>query len=453
MNATEKVSKFIVETNFWDIPEEAIGLSKRLFLDCLGTTIAGYKDEAGRIVTEYTREIGGSPECRLVGSGVYTSAANAAFANGTMSHVLDFDDFGFSHPTGCILPVLLALGEKLKLSGKEILVAQVMGYECFGKLSYGARAYEAALRARGSHPTPIWGTMAAGATAAKLLKLDVSKTRMVLGMAGSQAAGLIENFGTMTKGSHSGNAARAGVSAALLVQKGYVASQEIIEGDHGLYHSIVGKGNYDLGKVTDNLGKDWEIVTPGLAIKRYPCCGANSRALDGILQIVQEHNISFTKVESVEVEMSSYASHNLRFNKPSTGYQGKFSMQYNMAAAILDGKVDIDSFSDEKASSPKMKEALSKVKVTIRPEWVSDIEIRRAPVTVKMKNGQEYTNVVEKQRGHQENPLSEEELQAKYRYCAERTLPKDKVEASINLVQSLEKLSDIIPLMDAVTVD
>ena len=120
--------------------------------------------------------------------------------------------------------------------------------------------------------------MAAAATAAKLLKLNVSKTRMTLGLAGSQAAGLIENFGTMTKGFHSGNAARAGVLAALLVQRGYVASQEIIEGDHGLYHAIVGKDNYDLGKVTENLGKVWEIMTPGLAIKRYPCCGGNARA-------------------------------------------------------------------------------------------------------------------------------------------------------------------------------
>ena len=168
---------------------------------------------------------------------------------------------------------------------------------------------------------------------------------------------------------------------------------------------------------------------------------------------MHEHNISYTQVEFVEVGMSLHLSHSLRFNKPTTGYQGKFSMQYNMAAAILDGRVDIDSFGDEKANSPEMREALSKGKVTIRPEWVSDIEGRRTPVRVKMKNGQEYTSVVEKQKGHPENPLSEEELQAKYSYCAERTLPKDKVEASIKLLQSLEKLSNIIPLMDAVTVD
>lgn len=452
MGATEQLATFIVETRFEDIPQEAISLTKTFFLDCLGTTIAGYKEEPGRIVTEYTREIGGAPESRLVGSGLFTSAANAAFANGTMAHVLDFDDTGFSHPTGCILPVLLALGEKLKSSGKEILTAHVMGYECFGKLSYGARPYERTLRARGYHPSAIWGTLAAAATAAKLLKLDVSKTRMALGLAGSQATGLTENFGTMTKGSHSGNAARAGVLAALLVQKGYTASQEIIEGAHGLYHAIVGAENYDLNRVTENLGKTWEIVTPGLAIKRYPCCGGNLRALDAILEIIREHRVTFPEVESVEVEISAQRRDTLRFDKPTTGYQGKFSMEYNMAAAILDGKVDIDTFSEAKAKSPQMREALSKVKVIVRPEWGWEIGSKRMPVKVTMKDGQVYTNEVQKQRGHPENPLTDEELRAKYRYCAGRAmLPKDKIERSIEMVKTLEDLSDIVPLMDAVT--
>ncbi len=452
MGVTKQLSSFMVKTKFEDIPKEAIRLSKRLFLDCLGTTLAGYKEEPGRIITEYTKEIGGTPESRLVCSGVATSAANAALANGTMGHVLDFDDTGFSHPTGCIFPVLLALGEKLKASGKDILTAQVMGYECFGKLSYGARPYEPTLRARGYHPTAVWGTLAAAAAAAKLLKLDVAKTRMALGMAGAQATGLTEHFGTMTKGFHSGNSARGGVVAALLVQMGYGASQEIIEGEHGLYHAIVGEGNYDLGKVTENLGRTWEIVTPGLAIKRYPCCGGNLRGLDAIFEIVKEHNISYDQVESVEVKMTADLRDTLRFDKPANGYQGKFSLEYNLAAAIRDGKVDIDTFSDKKVRSPEMKEALSKVKAVIIPKGSPESGLRGNPVKVTLKNGQVFTKTVDKQKGHAENPLSDEEVQAKFRYCAGRVpLPKEKIERCIKLVQDLEKLSDITPLMDAVS--
>ncbi|MFH1485116.1 MAG: MmgE/PrpD family protein [Chloroflexota bacterium] len=451
VGVTEQLATFMVQTGFEDITGEAINLTKQFFLDWLGVSLAGYKEEPGKIVTEYTREIGGTPESRLVGSGVFTSAANAAFANGTMGHILDFDDTGFSHPTGCIMPVLLALGEKLKSSGKEILTAHVMGYECFGKLSYGARPYERTLRMRGYHPSATWGALAASATAAKLLKLDVPKTRMAMGLAGSQAAGLTENFGTMTKGSHSGNAARAGVLAALLVQKGYTASQEIIEGNHGLYHAIIGEGNYDLNRVTENLGKTWEIVTPGLAVKRYPSCGGNLRALDAILGLVHEHHISFAEVESLEVEMSAQRRDTLRFEKPTNGYQGKFSMEYNMAAAILDGKVDVDTFSEAKARSPEMREALGKVKVIVR-DWGWEIGQKRMPVKVTMKDGRVYTNEVQKQRGHPENPITKEELLAKYRYCAQRTkLPTDKIERSIELAQNLETLNDISGLMESVT--
>lgn len=446
MGITDRLSRFIVETDFNDIPGEAITVSKRHFLDCLGTTLAGSSEKAGKIITDYIREIGGTAESRLVVSGVRTSSANAALANGIMAHVLDFDDTGFSHPTGCIVPVLLALGEKQKLPGKDILAAQVLGYECFGKLSSGAHDFEPTLRRRGYHPTPLWGTMAAAATAAKLLKLSADQTAMALGMAGSQAAGLTENFGTMTKGFHSGNSARAGILAARLVQKGYTAGKEIIEGAHGFYHAIVGEGNYNLEKIEANIGKTWDIVTPGVAIKRYPCCGGNLRALDTILSLIEEHKINFRDVDFVEVTMNSDLRDTLRFDKPANGYQGKFSMEYNMAAAILDGKVDIDSFGDSKANSAAMKEALGKIKIVI-----ADVGHRYNPVRIRMKNNQEYTRVVETQKGHPNSPISDEELQAKYRYCAGRAnLAQDKIERSIDLVSGLEKVSNIASLMDAV---
>ncbi|MBI2906617.1 MAG: MmgE/PrpD family protein [Chloroflexi bacterium] len=452
MGVTEQLAAFMVETRFEEIPGEVIGLTKKFFLDCLGTALAGSREEPGRIITEYTREIGGSPESTLVGSGFRTSAANAALANGLMAHVLDFDDSGFSHPTGCILPVLLSMGEKLRASGREVLTAHVMGYECFGKLSYCSRPYERDLRARGYHPSPLWGSMGAAAAAAKLLRLDVDRTRMALGLAGSQAAGLTENFGTMTKGFHSGNAARAGVLAALLVGKGYTASQEIIEGKHGLYHAVVGEGNYDLGRVTENLGKTWEVVTPGLSVKRYPCCAGNLRALDAVLGIVREHNVSFSDVESVEVEISAQRRDTLRFDKPACGFQGKFSMEYNMAAAILDGKVDIETYHDAKAHSSEMKEALSKVRVIVRTDWAWDVGKRRSPVKVRMRDGREFLNEVEKPRGHPENPLTDEELHAKFRYCAGRAgLSEDKTEGTIELVQRLETLGDITSIMESVT--
>jgi 2-methylcitrate dehydratase PrpD len=452
VSVTEQLANFLVKTRFEDIPEEARVLSKGFFLDCLGTTIAGYEEEAGRIITKFIEEMGGTPESRLVGSGLLTSSLNAALANGTMAHVLDFDDTGFSHPTACILPVLLALGDKSRLSGEEVLTAQVVGYECFGKMAYGGRAYEAILRRRGYHPTPIWGTMAAAAAAAKLLNLDKNETRMALGMAGSQAAGLVENFGTMTKGFHCGNAARAGVLSAILVERGYKASLTVIEGDHGLYQTVLGEGNYDLTKVVGNLGESWEIVSPGLGMKQYPCCGGSLRAIDAILHIIRENRVSYDQVDSVEVEMNPQLRDLLRFVRPTVGYEAKFSLEYILAASIMDGVVNIDSFSDEKVNSKEMREAIDKVKVVVRKDWASSDWRGHTPVTVKMKDGSVNRNLVKNFRGHPKNPLENEEIFEKFRYCASRTLPKEKIETCITLVMELEDIKDISNLMDAVTV-
>ena len=450
MGATETLSTFIVDTSYNDIPEEAFRLSKRLLLDWLGASLAGSAEEASHIVTEYIREIGGTPEAGLVGSGVRTSAANAAFANGTMGHLLDYDDTGFSHPTTCIVPALLALGEGHNVPGREALTALVLAYETFEHLSVAARPYEWVLRRRGYHPTSVYGTLAAAACGAKLLGINVQQTRRAFGLAASQAGGLSQNFGTWTKGFHAGNTARAGVLAAILASKGYFADEEAIEGDHGFFHAIHGEGNYDISKVTESLGNPWSIVSPGLTIKGYPCCGGNLRALDAALDIVHYNQLRYEDIESLVVECHPDLLDTLRFRKPTIAFNGKFSLDYNMAAAIVFGRVDIDTFRQEVAEDPRMREAMEKkVQVLEHPEWTRAETAQGNPVTITTKDGRRFTRTVAHPKGHPQNPLSQEELREKFCYCAGRVpLPGGQVERLIELVENLEMVDDISQVVE-----
>lgn len=450
MGATETLSRFIVNTDYDDIAAEAFRLSKRLVLDWLGTALAGYAEEGGQMVTEYVRETGGTPESTLIGSGCKSSAASTAFANGTMGHLLDYDDMGFSHPTTCILPAILALGERHGSCGKDVLSALVLGYETFEHLSVAARPYEGSVRQRGYHPTALYGTLAAAAASAKLLGLDVQKTRRTLGLAGSQAGGLSQNFGTWTKGMHGGNAARAGVTSALLAAKGYYADEEIIEGGHGFFHAIHIEGNYDIAKVTENLGNPWCIVSPGLSIKGYPCCGGNHRPLDAALGIIHDNGLSYDDIDSLVVDCHPALLDLLRFVKPSVAFNGKFSLDYNMAAAMVYGKVNIETFRQEVCDDPLMRQAMAeKIRFVAHPEWTPTEIAQGTPVTITTKDGRTFRRTVSQQKGHPQNPLTRDEVRDKFRYCCEHApLASDRIERLIARVEELDQVANISQVME-----
>ena len=175
-----------------------------------------------------------------------TSAAQAAWANGALAHLLDFDDTGFSHPTACLLPAGLAVAELVDASGEELLTALVLGYEVFERIAASARPFEPALRERGWHPTSLWGCPAAAATAGRLLGLDAAQLRVAMAIAASNGSGVTQQFGTWAKGVNAGNAARAGVVAALLAREGFFADDAGVGGRYGLLSAVVGPGAADL---------------------------------------------------------------------------------------------------------------------------------------------------------------------------------------------------------------
>lgn len=453
MQVTAILAEFASRTRLSDISADAIAATKRHILDCTGVGLAACVEAPGRIVLDITREQGGHPVAGVIGSGIRTSTVSAAWANGALSHLLDFDDTGFSHPTACILPAVLAMAEEAGASGAAVVAAVCIGLEVFERMSSSGRQHEHVFRRRGFHPTSLYGCSAAAAGAGSIVGLNPKQMGAALGLAAANAGGLTQHFGTWGKGVHAGNAARAGVTAVLLARKDYLADPEGLEGRYGFYSAFHGDGNYDFSKMPNGLGTVWSIVTPGLTVKRYPCCGGNLRALDAAEALVQENNIRIDDVERLEVDVHPDLLDIVRFHKPTEGFRGKFSIDYVLAAMLLDHRVDLDSFSEEYCRSPRMRAALEKVRVNRRDDWANDANARRrSPVTIVMKDGRSVTRLVEHVRGSPHNPMTRDELVAKYRHCASRVLPADQLERSIVALETLETLPAVNDLIGTLTV-
>ena len=449
MGATTVLSEFASRTRITDLSAEAIAATKRHILDCAGVGLAATVEPAGRIILDITREQGGTPQARVFGSTLRTSAISAAWANGALAHLLDFDDTGFSHPTACILPSALAMAEEAGATGADLVTAVCVGLEVFERLSLGGRQHEPELRRRGFHPTSLYGCSAAAAAAGSIVKLNSGQMAVAIGLAAANAGGLTQHFGTWGKGIHAGNAARAGVTSVLLAKKDYFADPDGIDGDYGFFSAFHGTGNYNLGKVADGLGTHWSIVDPGLTVKRYPCCGGNLRALDAARGLLEEHGIKFEAVTKLEVDVHPDLLCTVRFHKPTQGFRGKFSLDYVLAAMLLDGRVDLDSFSDAYCNAPRMRASLDKVQINAHTEWGDDATSRRkSPVTITMKDGRKFTKRVDTVRGSPGNPMTRDELLGKYRDCASRVLKGERLERSIAALENLEKLAMARELID-----
>ena len=452
MAATAVLSRFASAIRIGDISAAAVAATKRHILDCTGVALAATAEPAGRIVLDVTREQGGAPQARVLGTNLRTGTVSAAWANGALAHLLDFDDTGFSHPTACILPAALAMAERAGVTGGDLVAAVCVGLEVFERLSLSGRQYEPELRRRGFHPTSLYGCSAAAAAAGNLVGLNAAQMGVAIGLAAANAGGLTQHFGTWGKGIHAGNAARAGVTSVLLAAKDYVADPAGIEGEYGFFSAFHGAGNYTLGKVEVGLGQHWAIVDPGLTVKRYPCCGGNLRALDAAQALLAENDIRIDDVARLEVDVHPDLLCIVRFHTPTDGFRGKFSLDYVLAAMLLDRRVDLNSFTDGYCNAPRMRQALEKVQVNAHPEWpADDTSRRRSPVTIRMRDGRTFTRTVDKVRGSPGNPMTREELLDKYRGCASRVFTGDRLERSIAALEALDRLPAATELMDALT--
>ena len=452
MAITERLAQLIAETTYEQLPASAVTQAKRALLDIIGVTLAGHGEAAGQIITAFVKDAGGHQQAAILGTSLYTSPALAALANGTLGHALDFDDVTFhlrGHPSVPVVPAVLALGQALGASGEDVITAFVIGVEVEAKIG---KAMTSAHLRRGWHPTATIGTLGAVAAAANLLGLTGPQVQMALGIAASKAAGLRQNFGTMTKPLHAGEAARNGVEAAQLAQRGFTADPHILDGRFSFFNVFVGEGEFVPETVIQDFGAPYEIITPGIGVKPYPACRQAHRAIDAMLHLVHTYHLQPDDVSEIICDISARMRDFLVHHQPQTGLAGKFSMEYCLAGALLHGKLGLAQFSDASVQDPRAQALMQRVRLT-HPDQDKINWDTPGPdvVEVVLHSGARRHQRIEVPKGDPDLPLTWAELVAKFQDCAATVLPDGQIQEAMQHIAHLEELPNLKSLMASLT--
>jgi 2-methylcitrate dehydratase PrpD len=445
MGIANTLAEHITALKFSNIDAEALQWAKWGILDTVGVTLAGASEACTEIV-EQMHSLNGTPDggpALIFGSGKRTSVLNAAEINGTASHALDFDDCNNTlggHPSAPILPGLVALAEARKASGEALITAYLAGFETETAI---ARVVHMHHYEKGWHPTATLGTFGAAAAACHLIGLDKVKTATALGLAVSLAAGVKANFGTMTKPLHVGETTRNGLTAALLAEQGFTANDGAFEHSQGFLSLFNGEGNYDTSRLMEGWAAPFNIVGPGLAVKLYPCCGSTHPAIDAMIALRAKHNLKAGDVtEIVSYTHPRRLKHTNRPD-PQTPLDAKFSVQYTMARALVDGRVVVKNFEGDAFNDAGIRDVMARITANSRPHTEPD-EHYFAEVSVTTKSGEIFTQWVQQPQGRgPKYPLPDGALKAKFEGCAERVLTSVGVEHLHACIERLETTDDI----------
>jgi len=451
MSLTGYLADFVDSLTYNDIPGEAKKNARIAILDFTGVAIAGSHSPQAEIVIRHIQERGEQPAAGLLGREMRTSACSAALANGVFGHALEFDDSNLSmdgHPSAPVLPAVFALGEQEGLSGAEIITAYIAGFETEAKLG---RATALDLCERGWHTTSILGIFGAAAASCRLLKLPGSQIRTAFGIASSMASGTKKNFGTMAKSLHCGMAAQNGITAARLAQNGFSAAEDVFDTGSG-FLKMLGIPDRDIsGPITGTLGNPFDIVSPGVMLKPYPCCGNIFTSMQALEDIVSSNSIQHKDIEKIESDVSCLVMESLCKKQPENALEARFSLECCLGTLLLEGGLALSHFSDSWLHSRALEQIMRKISCSIHPEMDSRDKLSDefAEVTVILKGGSKYKKRVykSKRKGGIEHPLSQDEVLAKYRQCAQDVIGRSSTEKSIQSFMDLENVGNIQDVM------
>lgn len=441
---SETIAEWIEKTGYNRLPDEVVHTAKKNILDFIGTTLAGSREPVAGVVERYIREMAGPEQATVVGLGIKASLADAALANGTLGHYLDFDDLvvpmdgaGGPHITAAILPAALAMAEKKGSSGRQLIEAYVLGCELTYRVG---RSVDPTHYNSGWHTTGTEGIFGAVVAVSKLLGLRAEQIVYTLGIAASEASGLRENFGTMTKPFHAGQASAKGLRAALLAQCGFTSSKTIFEGKDGFCR--VFSKDPKIEEITNHL--DQFDCLPQIRLKLYPCCAASHSAIYATLVLAREHDLKGEEVESIDVKGDPQMTVVLIYDRPRNALEGKFSVQYPLALAVAEKKVVLADFTDEKMRERAIKELMSKIRLIPFAELrCTHPHSRASIVEINLKGGGQLVKRCDFPPGTPENPISSEDVLEKYRSCAGLVLKEREVEESVAMIMGLESVEKI----------
>lgn len=431
---TQALCEHLARVEYRALPPAAVHAGRRGVLDWLGCALAGSRHPTLDKLVGVLTETSGKPVATVFGRKLKLGLLDAPLANGQAGHVLDYDDTHMGgtvlHTSSPTLSALFALADRYGATGADFLAAYAVGFEA------GVRTGQAAPRHHdgGWHLTGTLGSIAAGAAAGKLLKLDARQMTHALGIAATQAAGMQQNRGTMCKSFHAGKAAASGVLAALLARQGFDSSREILEGKKGFLriYSVVAQP----GRVVENLGARWEIVNNGH--KPYACGVVLHPPIDAMIELAGTAGAEPSAIGSVELRVHPHVISITGVEDPQTGLQSKFSIYHSAAVAYIDRDAGIAQYTDQRALDPAIVALRKKVKVT------TDESLRKdeAHATV-IAGGARFAAAVAHASGTVDNPLSDEAMERKFRANAEPVIGRANAQKVRDVVWGLEKLADV----------
>ncbi len=436
MKTTEKLVSFVQKTAYKDFSPEVIHQAKRCFLDLIGVALGGARQSVVQILIKTLRDTGGKPQATVLSHGFKTSILNAALINGTMAHALDFDDTHIGsiiHPSAPVIPAVLALGERLKSTGKSALEAFVIAYEVETRigLGLGSRHYN-----RGWHTTSTCGRFGAAVAAGKLLGLSSLQMSRAMGLAATQASGLRLAFGTMTKPFHPGKSSFDGLLSALLAQKDFTCPPTMLEGPKGFAEAL-GDDDTNLNRMGKNLGRKYQILNN--TFKPYAACLLTHPTIDGVFRLKNRYHLKADDVAEISCEIARFCLDAAGQREPKTGLAGKFSIYYCAALPLVEATAGEDMFTDKRVQNPQMAALSKKVKTRVDPA-LKDTEAR---VTIATKDGKKYSAFIDKPKGDPRNPPTDSELENKFRSLALPFLPQKKIDALMEMIWKLEKVKNL----------
>lgn len=455
---TGDVADFVLTARVEDLPQAVVETGKKSILDGLGLALSGSVAKSGEYVRRHLTELNlGTGPATVIGSDMKVAPRFAAFANGVGVHADDYDDtqlavakdrvYGLlTHPTAPALPSALAMGESTGATGADVMLAYHLGVEVECKI---AEAIDPRHYQTGFHATATCGTFAAAAAAGRLMGLDRDGMLRALSIAGSQSAGLRENFGTMTKPFHAGRSSESGLIAAQFASYGWTASDNILEAMRGFFRAA--GGGYDAAAIRGKLGAPWTFESPGVSIKPHPSGSLTHPGMTEMLRLIRENNLTADQVKQVRVGTNSNMPNALIHHRPTNELQGKFSMQFCMAILLIEGRAGLNEFTDEVINRPDVKAMIEKVDFVIdeRAE-AAGYHLMTTYIDIETTDGRRISGVADFGKGSPSDPMSYDEVAVKFHECAEFAgWDTARAQSIVEMVADFESLTDLGALMSA----
>ena len=443
---SHKMAEFAINLKFEDIPKDAVHEAKRFLLDSVGCALAAVSNEDMQAMYRFTEKLGGTPEATVIGNGLRTNAPNAALMNCLLTRALDYNDIYWeqdpSHPSD-IIGAALAAAEVNGKSGRDALVAILIAYELEMRWCHAA---EPGVREVGWHHATLT-QFVSPLVAGRMYDLDVNQMAAAVGISGSShftLGGVVAGHLTNMKNTADPLAAQAGVIAALMAREGYEGPVEVMEGKEGLFE-VLNNVEWRPDWLLKNLGTEFMITQ--CSYKAFPTEALTHQPISAALQVCREHNISAEDVAEILVETTTRGADILSDPSkfaPKTKETADHSLPYVIAAAVADGNVLPNSFSDEKLRDPRIWALLGKIKVVADPQIDALFPgVKRARVSITTTEGATHTAQVDHAKGSPQNPLSDDEVVAKFRANATGVLAKDRQDAIIEATWNFEEVEDL----------